>query len=476
MQVTNIRLGFATNSSSSHSIIFSPSLKVGRQYDDSMNCEPYQYDWGWFILDSPNQKSKYLQTAVMQSLVHIFDRDKCIELMCEWFGYDWEHYDRYMPCSETYKSDSAYMDHQSAFSFTEEQLNKTNIQRLDDLFKSDNIVVFGGNDNEEPPILPFPFDGETISIHSGIPSLVSRSDGNNIVYYNKYTGNKIRVSLDDSPYEKSTYPELVDIKITDYCPFGCSFCYQSSTINGVHSSIESIIKIADLLQKMQVFEVALGGGEPTMHPQFDKILKIFFERGITPNFTTFTSKWIKNSRIKSSVSKYCGGIGVSVHHPKDLAKVKEINCLKMFYSNSNSPKVMAQHVVGSLPEKETVNLIKQCGEDNIPMLLLGYKNVGFGGSFKRFKVNNFPYTLKLIVGSTTDEYTISVDTALLDEFPDFPNILDVDTKLFTKKEGQFSCYIDAVNMTTGPSSYVSKNEMVALPSNLEDFVSLYASW
>ena len=49
-------------------------------------------------------------------------------------------------------------------------------------------------------------------------------------------GTKIR-AIQDGTIPNPDFPENMDVKITNYCDIGCSFCYENSTINGCHGTI-----------------------------------------------------------------------------------------------------------------------------------------------------------------------------------------------------------------------------------------------
>jgi AdoMet-dependent heme synthase len=78
--------------------------------------------------------------------------------------------------------------------------------------------------------------------------------------------------LKDSP---SGVYEAV-ISLTNCCNLHCSFCYANSGKTGKEFiSLRDIRKIASQLKMLGVQIIALSGGEPLMHPDFFKILKIF---------------------------------------------------------------------------------------------------------------------------------------------------------------------------------------------------------
>jgi organic radical activating enzyme len=282
---------------------------------------------------------------------------------------------------------------------------------------------------------------------------------------------------DAPPYIKSTSPELVDVKITDFCPFGCEFCYQGSTSEGIHASMDNLKKIASDLHNMGVFEVALGGGEPTMHPNFVDILKMFKDKNITPNFTTFSTHWLKNKDVVAFVKANDLSIGVSVHRASDIQKVQKIWDTVAPLHFYGTPFVVAQHVVGSVPLQDTIEVIRECAKEKFHLLLLGYKDVGFGKSYQEHNTEHFPVILKMALDEIAWNMTLSVDTAVLNNFPDLPEVMNnVDEVFYTTEEGKFSCYIDAVKGKCGASSYCDIQDMVLYPDSVEEFLNVYKEW
>ncbi|MFT9077629.1 radical SAM protein [Ethanoligenens sp.] len=88
---------------------------------------------------------------------------------------------------------------------------------------------------------------------------------------------------------RAPWPELADISISNHCTKGCPFCYKNSTDNHVFMSPAEYAAVLKHLQSDRwgnVFQVALGGGEPLEHPQFEQILQITQRADVVANFTT----------------------------------------------------------------------------------------------------------------------------------------------------------------------------------------------
>jgi len=130
-----------------------------------------------------------------------------------------------------------------------------------------------------------------------------------------FNGKTIRIAIDpNKPITELKYPEFFDVAITSKCFGKCKYCYQNSTNKGKHA--ENIIdKIKTFFGSMtpnqRPFQVAIGGGEPTLHPEFIDILKAFDELGIMPNYTTNGMHMTQD--IVEATKKYCGGVAISAH-------------------------------------------------------------------------------------------------------------------------------------------------------------------
>ncbi len=445
MLIQNLRLGFATNSSSSHSIVLLPNPRNDSYHDETT------FGWEYFTLTSNEDKMRYL-AAQLISLG--WDNEACLEKI-----------KTISPTSDISIGDYSGVDHQSVSSlFTNDDFIK--------VLLNDRIAILGGNDNSEPLELN---DGTKLitDLSYGSDKVKFRNDKGYSIIFNPTNGTKVRLKSNetDPDYVKSSTPELVDLKITNYCLKNCKFCYQSSTPEGVHAKMDDILEILDHLKEAGVFEVAIGGGEPTSHPEFTRIIKEIKDRGMIPNFTTFTDDWLENPELVKACYDV-GGIGVSCNSVKSLDLVKKIN------SKIYGPNIMAQHVFGSVPLSYTIDLMKSCAQDGYDLLLLGFKEVGFGKSYVRFDEGDdldifFKIGLSEYMSITCN--TLSVDTAFIDQHPTIMKVLDAPKELATSPEGKFSCYIDAVTMKMGPSSYVEEDMMTDY-SDYDNFISEYSKY
>lgn len=127
--------------------------------------------------------------------------------------------------------------------------------------------------------------------------------------------------------DMAPWPELADISISNYCINDCEYCYRSSDESGDFMSLEDYEFLLDELSNNKygpVFQVALGGGEPLLHPNFNEILKLTREKyDIIPNYTT-SGKFFDEENIKAT-KDYCGAIAISYDPYRDYLSLSQLH-------------------------------------------------------------------------------------------------------------------------------------------------------
>ncbi|MCL5876482.1 MAG: radical SAM protein [Candidatus Bathyarchaeota archaeon] len=109
------------------------------------------------------------------------------------------------------------------------------------------------------------------------------------------------------------FPELADISISNSCSKGCDFCYRDSTPKGKIMDIDAYKFVLEQLTSQEygpVFQIALGGGEPTEHPQLEKLLLETRKYKIIPNLTTNATA--VSDETREVFRKTCGAIAISM--------------------------------------------------------------------------------------------------------------------------------------------------------------------
>lgn len=430
IKIAKVRLGHATNSSSSHSVVI---LDKPASDDDVEYCE---FGWNQFVASSSSAKLKYLATMIYQNLSGVLGYEMARLIASEWIT----------PIPE-----DAYVDHQSNWALPQGKkrkgLNLEFIKDLKDFLLQNDVAIQGGNDNDGQPvplgkIVDFPLTRYEAS------SCVARRDGDYWVLYNYLSGAKIRFSfaLDAPEYTKASVPELVDLKITDYCEAKCPWCYQDAKPTGKHADADALRRIIYALGDMGVFEIALGGGDTMSYPRLWEVMDSARYAGITPNFTTHNFGWLGESGAERML-EMCGAWGFSTTNKHDIEKLRDILC------KNDLPNKVTIHIIPDLCSRQgdLVELVRTAYYCDFPVLLLGFKKVGRGANY------NCNTTDWLGVVQTLKNQgvypRVSIDTALALQWQSEIAKAGYPRLLYSIEEGKFSCYIDAVNGMIGPSSY-----------------------
>jgi hypothetical protein len=338
----------------------------------------------------------------------------------------------------------AGIDHQSQWNLP---INGDFLGAIAEFLSRDDVAILGGNDNSDynHPVLDL---GEVWQIPWAVertPFWVSKNEGWWSLY-DPESGGKTRFSVrDDVQAVRSLVPELVDMKITGYCPFfdssdTCRSCYQGSDLKGTHADLSDIKTYLYALSRAGVFEVAFGGGEPTLHPEIDEILRECRARRIQPSLTTRNLSWVK---------KNLGGpwkaLAYSVSSLEDVKAFHEIVYRKIPSYGADSKQVSVQVVLGTIPNAELFEIFKFCASNYFNLVALGWKTTGRGGSGPPYDNTGWE-DMAQQAGLTR----LGVDTVAASAMRWDPVIRDLSV---TTHEGRFSCYIDAVAHTLSPSSF-----------------------
>lgn len=446
MKILRIRDGFATNSSSSHSIIMAKDL-------EDRDTVGGNFGWNNFIAASEKSKRLYMACQLFSSLKNFIPKKASHEIA---------------EMHTEVKMEGAYIDHQSLFTLPNTHDGKfVNMEFFKDFLNfvlSPEVAIVGGNDNGDYSRLPI---GKKINI--ALPRdngtfLKARRDPSGFwTVFNTKTGRKTHITFDDNiAAEKSFAPELVDLKITDFCTKGCSYCYQSSSPTGEHADYNFVWEMLGTLGNLEVFEVAIGGGEPVDHPDFIRILDIAHRAGLTPNFSTKKINWLHNPIKRKKILSFIGGFAYSVDKP---GQAEYLGKTLKYYDVT---KASLQIIPGLMSVYNLESILREAYKYGLSCTLLGVKVSGRGqkalDKFKKYtKSYDETYWLQSIKKLNNKEKiypTISIDTCLASVSKDLLEIEGISPKRYYTKEGMFSMYIDAVNKTMGPHSFCDKEEMV----------------
>lgn len=263
--------------------------------------------------------------------------------------------------------------------------------------------------------------------------LASYLNGNYVVRLYE-DGTKIKDTKDDKFV--ASFPDSMDVKITNYCDLNCPMCHEVSSVDGKEGDLNS--KFLSSLKKG--VELAIGGGNPLSHKDLIPFLKKMRDKGVICNLTINEKHLLKNKELVNNLikDKLIYGLGVSLN---------EINEETIEFARINRNTVF--HVINGI-----FTSFDKLANKGLKILILGYKKFGRGKDFFSEIVDKRMRETKEVLPSLLHKFKcISFDNLALEQ-------LDVKSLISEKEwesmymgdDGEASMYIDLVERKFARSS------------------------
>jgi len=448
MFISNVRIGFGTLSSSQHSIVIVPS----ETKDENTNGD--YFGWDGFLATSKRQKERYLYATLFANLRAQIGKNYALHIMNSLLG----------KCNFKSTRDIPCIDHQSLIFLPRKYGNIKEIDfdfynDLSDYILKKDVAILGKNDNTDYRTSYTKhkishIDSKMIKDAEENFPLICRKDGHFWTLFNRKNGIKIRFSFDlTAPPKASSTPELVDLKITDRCNWNCDFCYEDSSPTGRHACTEVVEGILRSLSKFKVFEVALGGGDPVVHPHFAHFLRNYPDHPDYAYAVTFSSRslnWMREGDLEEKVVRFVRGIGISV--PLDVSEriLEQIGLWKIKQNYKGRISLLVIPEFWKNPTETVINFINKISKIGLyDLTFLGAKCYGRG---KHLHIHRL-HLNEVIDCIRQNMFLLSVDTTFVQRYINELLETDISQILFSTVEGAFSCAIDAVTQTIAADSF-----------------------
>jgi hypothetical protein len=253
-------------------------------------------------------------------------------------------------------------------------------------------------------------------------------------------GTKVR-SYDGSG--EPAHPESIDLKITNQCDLGCSFCHENSKPDGGHASWGTIEEILKGLPPG--VEIAIGGGNPLSHPDLLNILECMKMDGLIANITVNYFHVLEGTNreflLDLSAAGLIHGIGVS-------GKWIDLG------DECNLPNMVWHLILGETSPFDLVLDKDTFVKNPSKILLLGDKRYGRGVNHfanDEAKLRYWRYHLPMVLSQKN--LCISFDNLALEQLHAKEVIPpEIWGERFMGNEGTFTMYVDAVTMTFAKNS------------------------
>jgi len=276
-------------------------------------------------------------------------------------------------------------------------------------------------------------------------------NGNYNVFIMK-DGTKIRKSPKGEGFIPEK-PESMDILLTKKCMEGCPFCHEGATADGKNGDIMQVPFLDTLLPYT---ELALGGGDVFLHPDFIPFLERCKEKRLICNTTVHQNQFMQHRQeIKDLTDKgLLYGIGISTFNPTN----ELIEAIQEF------PNAVI-HIINGV---QSIKFIQKMYDRDLKVLILGYKEFRRGADFyspaiearKTAMYNELPEIVKHFK-------VVSFDNLAIKQL-DVKRIVPDWDRFYMGDDGQFTMYVDLVNKQYAKCSIAPLNERYPLTDDIKD--------
>ena len=271
-------------------------------------------------------------------------------------------------------------------------------------------------------------------------------------------GTKIREN--DLDFLEADFPESMDCKISNNCPYGCRFCHEKSTPDGKHGDIMNA-KFIDELRPGT--EMAIGGGAVTGHPDLIPFLKKLKSIGVIPSITVNQREYKDNFDLVNRLveEKLIYGLGVSFTSFDDE-----------FWDKVIKNKNVVVHLIAGIHGGDVFDYFTNKGAK---ILILGYKNFGRGhdlleraGAIIQLQIDWLKNNLQDLLSKYD---VISFDNLAVEQLDVKSVLTDEQWKEFYQgDDGTHTMYVDLVKKQFAKTS--TSTERYPLLSNIDDMFKI----
>lgn len=286
--------------------------------------------------------------------------------------------------------------------------------------------------------------------------LLGRYKNGNFVTTILSDGTKIRETKDDEFIP--SFAENMDVKICNYCDMGCKFCHEGSTINGKFGNILNE-KFIDTLHPYQ--EIAIGGGDATSHPDLIPFLQKLKERKVIANMTVNQIHFEKKQELIEKLvdEKLIYGLGVSLVNP-----TKHLIELIKQYPNA------VIHVINGVLKPSDIKVLEN---NNLKILILGYKHLRRGNEYFETEQNNIEAKQQWLYENLEDIIqkfkVVSFDNLAIEQL-NVKRLLTQEEwdEFYMGDDGKVTYYVDMVERKFAQSSTAPFDKRYDLLNSVDD--------
>lgn len=283
-------------------------------------------------------------------------------------------------------------------------------------------------------------------------------------------GTKVRFGAEpDGAPMIPDYPETIDMCITKACNVGCKFCYENCKPHGPEMPCE-FMSYAIWDDIPPYTELALNGNDLDLRC-LSTFLEMLQRKNIIVNMTFSFSQWFRNSNKINNLlaNNLLNSIGISLGN-MEFIQAPHINVKQTLSHLPSVHNVVFHAILGVTKLRDLVcfaERYKDAVHKDPNLLILGYKTKGRGDLYDKLahdsiieNAQELDHNMEMLNHHFA---VVSFDNLACEQLNMKGKLSPEEwDMLYMGEDGQYSMYIDAVNLTYSRNSCTPESERIEL--------------
>ena len=238
-----------------------------------------------------------------------------------------------------------------------------------------------------------------------------------LLLFDRDTGINIKLEDYETSHLTRVAPRTLLIAVTNICNLSCNFCYRNLK-SPSEWTYDSLMQFCQQASEWGVLEVAFGGGEPMLFPDWERLIHELYETSqLAINFTTNGMK-LTDDFLQSIAGKY-GNIRLSLYDTNHYEET-----IKLLVRNNARFGVNWLITPDELPNLER-KFLYLLGLGVRDFLLLSYKGNDRTMHFNQAQYAEFATLMSKLYHATKSIAQLKLDVCWGDLLPDVPRAYSI---------------------------------------------------
>ena len=238
-----------------------------------------------------------------------------------------------------------------------------------------------------------------------------------LLLFDRDTGSNVKLEGEETAHLERVAPRTLLIAVTNICNLTCHFCYRNLK-SPSDWTYETLLEFCQQASAWGVLEVAFGGGEPMLFPNWEQFIHELYETShLAINFTTNGMK-LTDDFLRNIAGKY-GNIRLSLYETNHYEQT-----IQLLVKHQARFGVNWLITPDELPDFE-MKFLRLLGLGVRDFLLLSYKGHDASMHFKSEHYAEFARIVNKLYQATSSVAQIKLDVCWGDLLPDVPRLFDM---------------------------------------------------